>query len=206
MHCWMSIEGGMMFSFIVPVSLLIMVSKAVGLVEQFNFCDTKRNKLQFTVIIYAASRPSTLFSRTNVNFGSSIHYVIYGHVSSHHPSFSWHLKDVMKNIRVTIFSNTVTMLLILKRFFAYKPITHKIEIERVEPSLRSGVSLLPFFAVNWFLSVLALEDTATNIFQYLFSFCNLIQHLLIFLFHCYQRPEEKATGITQNTRIYNLVN
>lgn len=81
------------------------------------------------------------------------------------------------------------MLLILKRFFAYKPITHKIEIERVEPALRSGVSLLPFFAVNWFLSVLALEDTATDIFQYLFAFCNLIQHLLVFLFHCYQRPE-----------------
>ncbi|XP_015794189.1 adhesion G protein-coupled receptor B2-like [Tetranychus urticae] len=92
-------------------------------------------------------------------------------------------------VSLLIMSNTVTMLLILKRFFAYKPITHKIEIERVEPSLRSGVSLLPFFAVNWFLSVLALEDTATNIFQYLFSFCNLIQHLLIFLFHCYQRPE-----------------
>ncbi|XP_053203544.1 uncharacterized protein LOC128388194 isoform X2 [Panonychus citri] len=108
--CWMSIEGGMMFSFIVPVSILIM-------------------------------------------------------------------------------SNTITMLLILKRFFAYKPITHKIEIERVEPALRSGVSLLPFFAVNWFLSVLALEDTATDIFQYLFAFCNLIQHLLVFLFHCYQRPE-----------------
>ncbi|XP_074599047.1 uncharacterized protein LOC141853559 [Brevipalpus obovatus] len=109
-YCWMSIGGGMMYSFIVPISLLMMI-------------------------------------------------------------------------------NTLIMCLILKRFFAFKPVINEAEIDKVEPCLRSGVSLLPFFAVNWFLSVLALESTSTNIFQYLFSISNFIQHLLVFIFHLYQTPE-----------------
>ncbi|RWS10220.1 hypothetical protein B4U79_13257 [Dinothrombium tinctorium] len=110
-YCWMSIEGGMMYSFIVPVSLLIM-------------------------------------------------------------------------------TNTVVMLLVLKRFFANKPIIHKIEIERTQPSLRSGVTLLPFFAVNWFLSVLALEDKATTLFQYIFAI--VIYHLKSRILKS-QKREAKST-------------
>jgi len=83
------------------------------------------------------------------------------------------------------------MLLVLKRFFLHKSITHKLEIQRIEPLLRAGVTLLPYFAVNWFLSVLALEDMATNIFQYLFALSNIIQHILILLFYVYQRQEVK---------------
>lgn len=79
------------------------------------------------------------------------------------------------------------MLLVLKRFFENKPVTHKLEIEKTQPALRAGVTLLPFFAVNWFLSVLALEDTATTAFQCIFAITNVVQSYLAFLFHSYQR-------------------
>lgn len=79
------------------------------------------------------------------------------------------------------------MLLVLKRFFENKRSTHKVEIEKTQPALRAGVTLLPLFAVNWFLSVLALEDTATTAFQAIFAVTNLVQSFLVFLFHCYQR-------------------
>ncbi|CAG2104217.1 unnamed protein product [Medioppia subpectinata] len=107
-YCWMSIEGGMQYSFIVPVSVLIL-------------------------------------------------------------------------------TNTVIMLLVLKRFFETKPLTHKTEIDKTQPALRAGVTLLPFFAVNWFLSVLALEDTVTTSFQCIFALSNTTLSYLVFLFHCYQR-------------------
>ncbi|XP_054159786.1 adhesion G protein-coupled receptor B3-like [Oppia nitens] len=107
-YCWMSIEGGMQYSFIVPVSTLIL-------------------------------------------------------------------------------TNTAIMLLVLKRFFETKPLTHKREIDKTQPALRAGVTLLPLFAVNWFLSVLALEDTYTTSFQCIFGASNLVLSYMVFLFHCYQR-------------------
>lgn len=54
-------------------------------------------------------------------------------------------------------------------------------------SLRAGVTLLPFFAVNWFLSVLAIEDTPTTAaFQSIFAISNVVFSFLVFLFLCHQ--------------------
>lgn len=85
------------------------------------------------------------------------------------------------------------MLLVLKRFFETKPLAHKLEIEKTQPALRAGVTLLPFFAVNWFLSVMALEDTITTAFQCIFAATNLVQCYLVFLFHCCQRYEVRTS-------------
>ncbi|UYV62954.1 hypothetical protein LAZ67_2002611 [Cordylochernes scorpioides] len=74
-----------------------------------------------------------------------------------------------------ILVNTVLMVLVLKSFFELRPVTHKVEIKKTRVFLRAGVSLLPYFAVNWFLGVLALEDAATPIFQYTFTFSNTLQ-------------------------------
>src|SRR5271163_1087371 len=48
--------------------------------------------------------------------------------------------------------------------------------------MRACVTFLPFFSVNWFLSVLAFEDTATTIFQYIYAIANTILGILIFMF------------------------
>ena len=98
------------------------------------------------------------------------------------------------------------MLLVLKRFFETKPLAHKLEIEKTQPALRAGVTLLPFFAVNWFLSVMALEDTITTAFQCIFAATNLVQCYLVFLFHCYQRYEVRTSNENERMKENNKQN
>uniref|UniRef100_T1ITI7 G-protein coupled receptors family 2 profile 2 domain-containing protein n=1 Tax=Strigamia maritima TaxID=126957 RepID=T1ITI7_STRMM len=104
-YCWLSIERGMLLSFIVPVSALIMI-------------------------------------------------------------------------------NTTLMVMVLKNFFEMRAITKKQDVDRIRIGLRMGVVLLPLFGVNWFLGVLALEDTSTMFFEGAFAFTNSLQGFLVFFFNC----------------------
>lgn len=99
-----------------------------------------------------------------------------------------------------ILINTVFMILVLKTFFQQRPVTHMSEIEKTRVSLRAGVTLLPFFAVNWFFGVLALEDTSTTIFQYAFAFTNSLQGILIFIFYCCMDIEVRRSLKTKFVR------
>ncbi|XP_064471630.1 adhesion G protein-coupled receptor L3-like [Ornithodoros turicata] len=99
-------------------------------------------------------------------------------------------------ISILIVVNTTLMVLVLRHFFAQRPVTHKNEIEKIRCSLRAGVILLPLLAVNWFFGVLALEDSSTVIFEGVFAFTNSLLGLSIFVFYCATNPEIRRSWHT----------
>lgn len=111
-------------------------------------------------------------------------------------------------------TNTLLMLLVLKRYFERKPLLVKAatanstaannqhqqqqnqqhqhhhpryHLNSIRPSLRASIILLPFFSFNWFLSVLSLETLSTSPFELIFAFTNCLHAFLVFYYHCYQR-------------------
>lgn len=70
-------------------------------------------------------------------------------------------------------------------------------------SLRAGVTLLPFFGVNWFFSVLSLEDTSSYSFQVMFSTSNIILSLLIFIFFFVHR--QSSQRFARNKRCLKMM-
>ncbi|KAI2797969.1 hypothetical protein BLOT_013879 [Blomia tropicalis] len=90
-------------------------------------------------------------------------------------------------VLVLITTNTLLMLWVLKRYFERKPMTHRIHLVQIRPSLRASITLLPFFSLNWFLSVLSLETLQTTPFELIFAITNCLHSFMVFYFHCYQR-------------------
>ncbi|CAN7980589.1 unnamed protein product, partial [Ixodes pacificus] len=89
--------------------------------------------------------------------------------------------------------NTTLMVLVLRCFFAQRPVTHKTDIDKIRCSLRAGVVLLPLLAVNWFFGVLSLENTSTAIFEGVFACTNSLLGIFIFVFYCAANPEIRYT-------------
>ncbi|KAM7313941.1 adhesion G-protein coupled receptor D1 [Ixodes scapularis] len=85
------------------------------------------------------------------------------------------------------------MVLVLRCFFAQRPVTHKTDIDKIRCSLRAGVVLLPLLAVNWFFGVLSLENTSTAIFEGVFACTNSLLGIFIFVFYCAANPEIRYT-------------
>ncbi|KAH9415992.1 hypothetical protein DERP_000487, partial [Dermatophagoides pteronyssinus] len=83
--------------------------------------------------------------------------------------------------------NTCLILLVLKRYFERKPLSHCSQIHQIRPSIRACIILLPFFCLNWFLGVLSLETLRTTPFELIFALTNGSHSFLTFYFHCYQR-------------------
>ncbi|CAN7983724.1 unnamed protein product [Ixodes hexagonus] len=96
-------------------------------------------------------------------------------------------------ISILILVNTTLMVLVLRCFFAQRPVTHKTDIDKIRCSLRAGVVLLPLLAVNWFFGVLALENTSTAIFEGVFACTNSLLGIFIFVFYCAANPEIRCT-------------
>ncbi|KAG8184561.1 hypothetical protein JTE90_007677 [Oedothorax gibbosus] len=87
-------------------------------------------------------------------------------------------------VTALILVNTVVMILALKTFNEQLSVTHRLEICKTRNSLRAGITLLPFFAVNWFFGILAVEDSYNLLLQTVFSFTNAMQGILTFIFFC----------------------
>ncbi|XP_029850961.2 adhesion G-protein coupled receptor D1 [Ixodes scapularis] len=96
-------------------------------------------------------------------------------------------------ISILIVVNTTLMVLVLRCFFAQRPVTHKTDIDKIRCSLRAGVVLLPLLAVNWFFGVLSLENTSTAIFEGVFACTNSLLGIFIFVFYCAANPEIRYT-------------
>ena len=92
-----------------------------------------------------------------------------------------------KTIIIIIKLNTCLILLVLKRYFERKPLSHRSQIHQIRPSIRACIILLPFFCLNWFLGVLSLETLRTTPFELIFALTNGSHSFLAFYFHCYQR-------------------
>lgn len=97
-------------------------------------------------------------------------------------------------------TNTVVMLLVQRRVqHSQESLLNQeeeMDMKKIEGSLRAGVTLLPFFAVNWFLSVLALENTDTTAFQYIFAISNAVFYFLVFLFFCHQAKVKPPSAVS----------
>ncbi|XP_055934347.1 adhesion G-protein coupled receptor D1-like [Argiope bruennichi] len=83
-----------------------------------------------------------------------------------------------------IMINTIVMILALKTFNEQMSVTHRTEICKTRNSLRAGITLLPFFATNWFFGILAVEDSFNTGLQAIFFFTNAMQGILTFVFFC----------------------
>ncbi|GFS72397.1 cadherin EGF LAG seven-pass G-type receptor 1 [Nephila pilipes] len=83
-----------------------------------------------------------------------------------------------------ILINTIVMILSLKTFNEQMSVTHRTEICKTRNSLRAGITLLPFFAMNWFFGILAVEDSYNIGLQVMFFFTNAMQGILTFVFFC----------------------
>ena len=80
-----------------------------------------------------------------------------------------------------------------------------MDMKKIEGSLRAGVTLLPFFAVNWFLSVLALENTATTAFQYIYAVSNAVFSFLVFLFLCHQTKVKPPSAVSTALHFLHVI-
>ncbi|GIY45416.1 adhesion G protein-coupled receptor E5 [Caerostris darwini] len=76
-----------------------------------------------------------------------------------------------------ILANTIVMIIALKTFNDQMSVTHRTEICKTRNSLRAGITLLPFFATNWFFGILAVEDSDNTGLQAIFSLTNAMQVL-----------------------------
>jgi len=183
-YCWMSVEGGMVFSFIVPVSLLIMVNTVVMLMVQKQMFSSR--SILSEMMISKASALSRLED------GEGTDGLIQGESTSsnseegdeeedekHQPSTQHHPQTLPH------YGSFVDDDVEYDGDFRRRNLHHQLS------SLRAGVTLLPFFGVNWFFSVLSLEDTSSYSFQVMFSTSNIILSLLIFIFFFVHRQSSQ---------------
>ncbi|KFM67291.1 putative G-protein coupled receptor 133, partial [Stegodyphus mimosarum] len=77
------------------------------------------------------------------------------------------------------------MILALKTFNEQMSVTHRTEICKTRNSMRAGITLLPFFAINWFFGILAVEDSYNTSLQLIFALTNSMQGILTFIFFCF---------------------
>lgn len=87
-------------------------------------------------------------------------------------------------VTALILVNTIVMILALKTFNEQMSVTHRVEICKTRNSMRAGITLLPFFAINWFFGILAVEDPENMSLQVIFAFTNSMQGILTFVFFC----------------------
>ncbi|XP_054717665.1 adhesion G protein-coupled receptor B2-like [Uloborus diversus] len=83
-----------------------------------------------------------------------------------------------------ILVNTVVMILALKTFSEQMSVTHRNEIYKTRTSIRAGITLLPFLAINWFFGILAVEDSGNIALQTVFFFTNAMQGIMTLIFFC----------------------
>lgn len=154
----MSIEGGIVFSFIVPVSFFIIVCVHIFNNKKLktNFFHTSFFIIQFnTILILLALRHYLYLQRVHQQLNSTSSVFNSHELVNNHSQFSCINKMCKFNF---IFRST---------YF----------------NINLFVSCLPAFSVYWFFTVLALEQQNTAVFQFIFAILNFLFSCCLLLVH-----------------------
>ncbi|CAM1301751.1 Uncharacterised protein g3060 [Pycnogonum litorale] len=96
--------------------------------------------------------------------------------------------------------NTAMVLLAMRTFLERRPMMQKSDIDAYRRCIRGAVVMLPMVAVNWFMGVLCLEDISSSIMDYVFTFTNSLQGLLIYSFFASRNVESYSMFSKHNKR------
>ncbi|KAH3727861.1 hypothetical protein DPMN_053806 [Dreissena polymorpha] len=95
-------------------------------------------------------------------------------------------------------TNTVIMVLVLKKLFGVSAMAKKSDMEKIKTGVRSVCILLPVLGLTWLFGIFAVNRD-TLVFQYLFAIFNSLQGFLIFLVQCVL--DRKVRDAFMQTRI-----
>ncbi|XP_052245338.1 adhesion G protein-coupled receptor B1-like [Dreissena polymorpha] len=82
-----------------------------------------------------------------------------------------------------ILCNIIVLILLFKRMFALKAVNNKTIKEKIKMTLWSLSVLVPLMGISWIFGILYVSKEL-SFMQYLFSICNGLQGVLIFVFNC----------------------
>ncbi|XP_071807365.1 uncharacterized protein [Asterias amurensis] len=92
---------------------------------------------------------------------------------------------------VVIAINMIVLLLVVRIIIKSAHLNKEKHYDHIKAGIKGAVVLLPILGLTWVFGLLAV-NSATIVFQYLFTIFNSFQGLFIFLIHCVFNSEVKA--------------
>lgn len=133
------------------------------------------------------------------NYSSSVNYNYNYHTFNYFQIFFF---SFWKSYFSCFKLNTFLMLLVLRMVLNKKTIKimiddhhyKSINMADIQPEIRSLVTLIPAFAINWFLKVVSSEESIQTFdtFKYISTFCNLSFCFMAFTFLFLQQQRNKS--------------